>query len=216
MQSPTFSISLVRELRGSPLTVLIAFLLLEEAGQVPVSAQALKTVTGYTDHTIADSLRTLETPTRQLVARVTGGWRITTGFQLPLMFDPQNRDIRGNDLSSSSCSFNKNEQLNQGEEDQEETQNRDIRGFTANRAAALRAGIRDPKASVLAGLAHVSPTYIAAHVAKAAEEGHPIGTAIYRITSGWEAAPLVEKSPNGHLTTCKCGKCQCSRFTGDW
>lgn len=214
MQSPTFTISLVRELRGSPLTVLIAILLLEEAGQVPVSAQTLKSVTGYGDHTIADSLRTLETPTRQLLARVTGGWRITTGFQLPLTFE--NRDIRGS-LSSSSCSsLNKNENDLQGEEEQEQTQNRDIRGFALNRAAALRAGIRDPKASILARLAHVSPAYIAAHVAQAKDEGHPIGTAIYRITAGWEATPRTDNNPNGHLSTCKCVKCKSSQFSGQW
>lgn len=211
MPTPIFNTALVRELRGSPLTVLVAILLLEQSGQVPATAQLLRDVTGYGDHTITDSLRALESPTRQIVRRITGGWRLTKGFQLPL--ELQNRDIRDNVLSSSCSFLNKNQS---DSEEQEETQNRDIRGFALNHAAALRAGIRDPKASIIAHLEHVTPEYIAAHVAQAKQEGHSIGTAIYRIINQWDHAPLVEPNPNGHPGDCKCTSCSVARFTGRW
>jgi len=221
MTQPTFSISLIRELRGSPLTVLVAILLLEQSGQLPVTAQLLKDTTGYRDHTITDSLRVLASPTRQLVTRTTGGWRLASGFQLPL--EIQNRDIRENVLSSSCSSSNRKSNKLLQEPEQETIENRDIRGFAANHAAALQAGIRDPKASELSALPHVTPEYIQAHVAQAQEDGHPLGTAIYRIIHNWsvqvDESKLRERSIiqsvsklTGHKPGCKCMDCSMARL----
>lgn len=228
MTQPTFSISLIRELRGSPLTVLIAILLLEQSGQVPVTAQALKDATGYKDHTVTDSLRTLENPTRQLITRVNGGWRMTTAFQLPLTFEPgetQNRDIRGFALSSCSSSNRKSKKLLE-EEEEERTEIRDIRGFDtfrANYKKAISLNIRDPKASLIAALPHVTPEYIQAHVDLARDDGHPLGTAIYRIIANWSIEINEKKESQrtkakiaaqvtGHKPNCDCTDCTMFRF----
>ncbi len=224
-QSPIFSLSLIRELRGSPLTVLIAILLLEQGGQIPVTAQALKDTTGYKDHTITDSLRILENPTRQFIVRITGGWRISSGFQLPLTFQDENRDIRGFDVSSCSSSNRKSKEIVNGEE-QEIIEIRDIRdsdAFRANYKKALALGIRDPKASLMAALPNVTPDYIQAHVDQIKDDGHPLGTAIYRILHGWSieidekkakakaVAELTAKA-TGHKPGCECIDCTMNRL----
>jgi hypothetical protein len=214
--APIFSINLIRELRGSPLTVLMAILLLEQAGQIPITAQLLKDITGYGDHTITDSLRVLESPTRQIIRHVINGWRLSRCFQLPLEFQPQNRDIRGF-IASSSCSLNESTVI-YSEEEQEE--NRDIRGFTDNHAAALKAGIRDPKATTLAKLPHVTPDFIRGHIAWVKKQGNSEGTAIYRIEHNWPVPDeYISKQANAdhtaeltsHEPGCKCIDCQLVR-----
>jgi hypothetical protein len=223
-----FTAAIVRELRGSPLTVLVACLLLEQSGQVPITAQLLKDMTGYGDHTVTDSLRALESPTRQLLTRVAGGWRLTTGFQFPLEF--QNRDIRGFGVSSSCSSFNRKSNKLLEEEEQETIEIRDIRdsddllgkSFRANYKKALELNIRDPKASQLSALPHVTPEFIQAHVDQAHDDGHPLGTAIYRIIHGWcvevdetkiKAKIISQDVANetGHKPGCKCTDCSMAR-----
>ena len=156
-----FPIHQIRELRGSPITILLAIILLEQSGQVPVTAQLLKDVTGYKDHTITDSLRLLTLPDRQLLTRVRGGWRLAMAFQIPILLE--NRDIRENrvirDFPPSSCS-SKNLLINTDSEEQEERmiENREIRdsdAFRENYEKAITLGIRDPKASQLAAMVHV-------------------------------------------------------------
>jgi hypothetical protein len=214
---PIFSINLVRELRGSPLTVLIAMLLLEQSGQVPVTAQALKDATGYRDHTITDALSMLESPTRQIVQRVYKGWRLSTGFQLPLELVEENREYREKVLSSS-CSLQDIKLTDSVEQEEEIQENRD---FRENLAAAQKAGIAEPKASQLAALEHVTPKLIRGHVTYALETGKAIGTAIYRIEHKW---PVPEKylamiskidavaKQTGHDPGCKCTDCTFARF----
>lgn len=180
-----FSTSLIRELRGSPLTVLVAILLLDQTGQVPVTAQLLKDVTGYRDHTITDSLRVLESPTRQIVSRVTGGWRLASGFQLPLTFE--NREYRDSFpvddvvavIEETSSSF---EEINNNR-----PQNREYRD---SYKAAVAAGIMDPKAGQIARLAWVTPAYINA-LEKDVKQGNwdnPIGMLIHRIQNHYPAS----------------------------
>jgi hypothetical protein len=199
-----FTISLIRELRGSPLTILVACILLEQSGQVPITAQLLKDVTGYRDHTITDSLRALESPTRQLVTRVTGGWRLTEGFQLPLELStgpvdnsPQNREYRGFGVSSSP-SLNKSESFLLEEE--EEGKNRKYRGFAnpdfnENHKLLRSYGVGEPKATQLANLHHVTPDYIQAHFAAIKDTALSIGTAIHRIEHQWTSDPELLPLP---------------------
>ena len=217
--TPTFTLSLVRELRGSPLTILVACILLEQSGQTPITAQLLKDVTGYKDHTITDSLRALESPMRQLVIRCHGGWRLASSFQLPLELhrpdvltestelstapvdnSDENRDIRGFHNSSSSSFTSKTNSFLLEEE--EEGKNRDIRGFDANpdfeeNHKLLRAnGVGEPKATQLASMHHVTPKYIAAHLAAIEDTKLSIGTAIYRIEHQWTPDPnLLPPAP---------------------
>jgi len=63
----------------------------------------------------------------------------------------------------------------------EETQMR----FAANLQAMRRAGIREPAASRLARLPHVTPGYVAAHVRAAREKGLDLGTVVSRMQQGW-------------------------------
>ncbi|MGA2490210.1 MAG: hypothetical protein ABSF99_08490 [Anaerolineales bacterium] len=232
LSNPVFSISRVRELRGSPLTILVAIILLEQSNQVPVTAQLLQDVTGYGEHTITDSLRALTSPTRQIVIRVAGGWRIAQGFQMPLEiqnrekcdFEPQNREIRGFGASSSSCSLTINNIKDSEEQEERISENREFRGFDIfreNHELAIKLGIADPKASQLAGMPSVTPELIQAHVDQVISEGRPLGTAIYRLMHGW--APRVDKKSKqskieiqtaeltGHKPGCDCTDCQMSR-----
>jgi hypothetical protein len=200
MSTPAFTLSLVRELRGSPLTILVACILLEQSGQVPITAQLLKDVTGYRDHTITDSLRALESPTRQLVARVTGGWRLACAFQLPLELSTgevdnsnQNRDIRGFGVSSSSSSSRR--PVSFLLEEEEEGENRDIRGFGENHSLLVSLGVGEPKATQLANLHHVTPEFILSHFNAIKGSTLGIGTAIYRIEHNWSVDHLPPAPP---------------------
>jgi len=250
LTSPTFTLSLVRELRGSPLTVLVAILLLESSGQVPITAQLLKDVTGFGDHTITDSLHALSSPTRQFVVRINGGWRLTAGFQLPLQLNSpdvsmlstgdvdkfphreashrENREYRGFGVSSCSSSNRRDDKFNRILEEQEQEifeirAIRDSDAYRANYRQAIKLNIRDPKASELSALPHVTPDFIQAHVDQAKAENHPLGTAIYRIIHQWSPHTLDEKASNkfkiaeltaeltGHEPGCKCTDCTLSR-----
>ena len=225
-----FPIHQIRELRGSPITILLAIILLEQSGQVPVTAQLLKDVTGYKDHTITDSLRLLTLPERQMLTRVRGGWRLAMAFQIPLLLE--NRDIRENrvirEFPPSSCSSSKNLLVNPDSEEQEEEiieirEIRDSDAFRANYKTAVELGIRDPKASQLAALPHVTPEYIQAHIDQVNDQDLPIGTAIYRIMHKW--APRIDKAKSakkehaaqiaglmGHEPGCKCSDCILASF----
>ncbi len=64
-------------------------------------------------------------------------------------------------------------------------QQRENPQFAANLRALHEAGIREPTATRLARLCHVTPEYITAHVAQANAQGFELGTAIYRIQHAW-------------------------------
>jgi len=203
--APTFTLSLVRELRGSPLTVLVACILLEQSGQTPITAQLLKDVTGYKDHTITDSLRALESPMRQLVIRCHGGWRLASGFQLSLELSTgsvdnssENREYRGFHASSSSSSrLEGNNDLlsplpllpdnNREYRDSCQVSVKSQDNRRACKAACLAAGIHDPAASQISALVWVTPDYIRDHVAEVQRRGQDIGLAIWRIKNQWDA-----------------------------
>lgn len=57
--------------------------------------------------------------------------------------------------------------------------------FAANLRALHKAGIREPTARRLAGLPHVTPEYVTAHVEQANAQGFELGIAIYRIQHAW-------------------------------
>jgi hypothetical protein len=191
MTKPIFTLSLVRELRGSPLTVLVAILLLEQSGQVPVTAQSIKDCTGFGDHTITDSLRALERPTCQLVARVTGGWRLSNGFQLPL--EIQNRELRGFDATTTTTTyispvFIKNKKMEiQVEAEAVTGNNRELRDFaTPNQEAVYKilgeSLVGEPLRTKLS-ISIDDPIYVLAHCLKAAYENIEVALLIHRLRS---------------------------------
>ncbi|TSA23289.1 MAG: hypothetical protein D4R70_00110 [Betaproteobacteria bacterium] len=182
--APIFSINFIRELRGSPLTVLVAIILLEQSGQVPVTAQLLKDVTGYKDHTITDSLRMLESPTIQSIRRVVNGWRIAQGFQLPLEIVEKNRDIREFGPTTTTRYEGRIHLLSPVAG--EEAQNRDIRDFSPDQKTIhfilkTQGLVGEPMCTRLALMDGIDPIFVLAHCAKAAMENTETGLLIHRI-----------------------------------
>ncbi len=57
--------------------------------------------------------------------------------------------------------------------------------FVANLRALHAAGKREPTATRLARLPHVTPPYVTTHVEQANAQGFGLGVAIYRIEHGW-------------------------------
>ena len=175
----TNPIQLLRQLKGAPLSVLLALFWVNQR----VTAGWLETVTGYTDKPVSHALDLLKE--YGWATRVQGGWMIANAEQLPLM------EVRNNsDSSSSSIGLINNLNINQEEE--EVRKNSD---FSANLIALLTGGIREPKASTLADLEHVSPEYISAHLKQTRRDGFAIGTAIYRIENNWEMPAIVDDVP---------------------
>ena len=173
---------LVIALAGLPLT--IAILLSYE--HQPVTEKHLCSMLSKTDKTIASSLHKLKE--FQIITRTTQGWTITTNAQLPLMalqvpvdnLCTKSRKNSDSPHSSSSSSFNKNQEeitLLLPEQESEK--------FRLLKQACISSGIREPKASVIARLDHVTPEMIIAHCKNALAEGQTIGAAIYRITTNW-------------------------------
>lgn len=217
MTSPTFTLSLIRELRGSPLTVLVAIMLLEKSGQVPATAQLLKDTTGYGDHTLTDSLRALTSPTRQIVVRVAGGWKLASGFQLPL--EIQNRDIRGFETVNAVNVVMVEEVKHLENNINSRDENREIRGFL------IAAGIMEPKASKLARLPWMTKEYIAAHVKAIKYETweKPAGMLIHRLENQYPMPTInpdrldpkaVAAEWTGHEIGCHCEDCTMVRTGG--
>ncbi len=168
-----FTVSLIRELRGSPITILLAFIVLEHAGTRPITAKLLKDATGYKDNTITDGLRLLEDPTHQIISRVKNGWVLSTGFQQPLEI----RDIRElppivNDvvvIEDTEGQSNNNNSI--------KPNNRDIR------ECLVEAGIYEPMTSKLAALPWVTVEFIQKHKKVIDEEQweNPTGMLIFRL-----------------------------------
>jgi hypothetical protein len=189
MNTPTFTTSLIRELRGSPLTVLVALLLLEQSGQVPVTAQLLKDCTGYGDHTLTDSLRALTSPSRQIVVRVPGGWRLAGGFQLPLEIQSENRIIREFEPTTTTALMVESKK-NRYKAAVGEEENRELRGFESpdqeiiHRIFHIEGRIGEPMATRLALLPGMDAITAMAHCCKAAMENTETGLLIHRLRMG--------------------------------
>jgi len=184
-------IKLLRMLKGAPLSVLLA---ITWSGQA-VSNGWLVSVTGYTDKSVASALAVLKE--YSMITNTRTGWMIAKGTQLQLTFPNSDTDVRlSRKNSDSSSSLNIESVDIYSEEQQQESEKFRINPqFESNLVACLTSKIREPKASILADLPHVTPEYIYAHVQTARLEGNPIGTAIYRIENGWEQpAPPPEST----------------------
>jgi hypothetical protein len=184
-------IKLLRMLKGAPLSVLLA---VTWSGQA-VTNGWLASVTGYTDKTVASALILLKE--YDMITNTRTGWMIAKGTQLKLGFSGNSdtfvRLSRNN--SDSSSSLIKESVEIYSEEQQEESEKFRINPlFESNLVACLTSKIREPKASILADLPHVTPEYIYAHTQTARLEGNVIGTAIYRIENNWDQ-PIAPPDP---------------------
>lgn len=165
-------IKLLRQLKGAPLAVLMAMLIVRSR----CSADWLVTVTGYTDKPITQALKLLNA--YGWIAKVSGGWQVSKGVQLPLMF-PESEKFRS---SSSSSTYLTN--VSTIEQEQQGRNNSD--SFAANYKVMKMNGIREPALSRLSALEHVNPQFILGHIGAVAGERGNLGTAIHRIENNWE------------------------------
>lgn len=180
-------IKLLRQLKGAPLAVLLAF---AWSGS-RLSADYLVTVTGYTDKPVTQALKVLNA--YGWIVKVQGGWQIAGGVQLPLMFEESEK------FRSSSCSSSKEVDINISEDEQESRKNSD--SFHANFRTLKGYGIREPALSRLAGLAHVTPAFVNSHVRQVFREKGNLGTAIHRIENDWLAPEIIEEvKPSARYT----------------
>ena len=154
-----------------------------------MTAGWLCAMSGYTDKPVTTALSLLTE--YQMIVRVQGGWMVSGGaVQLPLVLDLKNRNISD---SSSCSSLNKNGLISVGKEQEPEPENRN---YSENLKTLHGFGIRDPKASLLAGLSHVTPDFIRGHVEQADQDGHSVGTAIHRIENNWALRLKKEAKPS--------------------
>lgn len=167
-----FSARMVRELKGAPLSCLI---LLAVAGG-PVHNEWLCRMSGYTDKPISQALKLLSSPEYQIARRTRGGWVISKAFQLVLSDESRNFSVPTTTTSTELLDKESTEVVvvSRNFSDFEDD------GFVANLEACKRAGIAEPSASLIAGLDHVTPEYINAHVAGLVK-GDRLGLAIVRI-----------------------------------
>ncbi len=173
-------VKLLRQLKGAPLAVLIAMLIVHTR----VTAEWLALVTGYSDKPVTQALKLLSA--YGWVIKNQGGWQIKEGVQLPLFFGVESEKFRS---SSSSSTY-----LTNGstiEQEQEVRKNSDF--YVANYKAMKVNGIREPALSRLAALEHVTPAFILAHIKQVRSEHGNLGTAIHRIENNWEAPEIAEE-----------------------
>jgi hypothetical protein len=178
--SPSFydPTRLLRELKGAPLSVLLAFVIT----RTTLSADWLVTQTGYTDKPVTQALKLLTA--RGWLTKSMGGWRLCEGVQLPLgLSDSENfRLSSSSSLISGATSYQ--------EEQEEDRKNSD--SYHANYRVLKNYGIREPACGKLAGLEHVTPEYIHAHIRQARLDKGTLGTAIHRMMHGWEQPEILE------------------------
>lgn len=171
-------IRLLRQLKGAPLAVLLAFAWTRSR----LAADYLVTVTGYTDKPISQALKLLTA--YGWITKVQGGWQIAAGVQLPLMGEESEK------FRSSSSSSSKEVEKIHSEEEEESRKNSD--SFLRNFRAMKGYGIREPALSRIAALPHVTVDFINAHVRQVRIEKGNLGTAIHRIENEWPVAEVVE------------------------
>jgi hypothetical protein len=173
-------IKLLRQLKGAPLAVLLAF----TWTRARLSADYLSTVTGYTDKPVSQALKLLTA--YGWITKVQGGWQISGGVQLPLM-GGESEKFR---LSSSSSL--QNNFTSYQEEQEEDRKNSD--SYYHNYRTLKGYGVREPACSRLAALEHVTPEFVHAHIRQVHREKGHLGTAIHRIEHNWVADEMTEQA----------------------
>jgi hypothetical protein len=146
-----------------------------------MTRQELQEWTGYSGDSLTEATRLLGRLGWISARADRGPWSLMDGRQLPLA--PSQASETGNFglLSSSSSSSIVESGANEEEEEQEKPE------ISVLRRIMTESGIQEPSASQLIRLPHVTPEFVRTHVRLATAEGHPIGTAIYRIRYNWPA-----------------------------
>lgn len=176
-------VTFVRSLKGAPASVLWAFFFTRQT----MTALELQEWTGYKGDNLTVALRLLVNLGWLAARSSRGPWCLVEGRQLPLMSDSDLIGVRTL-VSSSSATIDALPSYSQEEE--QEAHEPDLIGVKADCVAAcLNAGIGEPTRGRLSRLEHVTPEFIVGHVKQAKEQGHGIGTAVYRIENNWTIDP---------------------------
>lgn len=181
--APVFSVRMVGELKGAPLSCLI---LLAMSNQ-PVSNEWLCMMSGYTDKPVALALKKLSSPEFQMARRAFGGWVINGVMQLPFELS----DISRNNSVPTTTTLLRDININKDSVVVASRNFSDSSKYDENMAACKQTMIWEPAASMLSVLEHVTPDFIVAHV-ESLLPGQTRGLAILRIKnnelpSTWEA-----------------------------
>lgn len=174
----------LRAIKGAPASVLWALLFTRR----PMTNEELQRWTGYADEALTRATRLLLDLGWISARNQCGPWALADGRQFPLA----DLSLTGSGKSGSlpsSCSSSSVEETALSRVEQEEQ----VPVKPEVRRALFNAGIREPAASRLARLPHVTPEFVQAHVQRAAAEGHDLGTAIHRIEFDW--IPSSSKRP---------------------
>ncbi len=218
--------TVIQSLRGSQAVVALAFLMLRQA----LTVEDLVEVTGIDPDTVRKSLKAMKGKGlfvfqtgphgRQLWVPVEQSL-FAFGLQSPKTSDsdlsqnPKTSDSGALILSSSSVA---NVPLPIEKEQEEEALESENFGLCMK--ACFEAGIKEPKASKISRLAHVTPEFIRGHVKQGKDNGVELGTVIYRIEHGWSFPAKYEEravqgfDPSkaaaefmGHELGCRCVEC---------
>jgi len=225
-------LSLLRQLKGAPISVLLACYWVRQA----VSHHWLAEQTGYSDYAVTRALAYLTE--QNFLARVTGGWMITVdAIQLPLMAvlpTGEDFDSLGSKIAFSAI-FDPDVVVNDESEESQKNKSTSLTNRAKNRVkrdfqnkivsvqtivkdpdetkaclAALRAaGIHGQKAEKIAQDHHITVEDIHAHALGVQNElwDNPQGMMIYRLLNH---VPPPEMQENGHVVGCRCEECQLS------
>ncbi len=180
------TLTTLRALKGSPLSILIAMLISKQ----PVGENWLSSITGYSQNTVRKGCQFLiET---QMIRRNERyhGYVLTNGtMQLPLrMAEIGERQKMTLPSVTTTTTFNRNEKENTEEkavEVRERASKNDTRTLINDSRLVLlySAGVMEPTASKLLENAWVTREYLEAHIERANRENTPAGLLIHRIRS---------------------------------
>lgn len=209
MEKVEFTASMVRTLKGAPISCLMVMAIVGK----PVNAEYLERNTGYSDKPIASALLLLEE--YGLITRNERyAWRIAINVrQLPLMVLPDENELESQDQTpeipepeSNNDITNMTRNYSESEKFRVLSSSRSIDLTTKeltdlpllvaadpeklrvdeNLAACDRYGIGEPKRSQISKSAQVFSRAICYHCEKVKQEGQKIGAAIYRIEHDWK------------------------------
>jgi len=187
-------VSLVRMLKGAPISVLLAMISVRQ----PVSESWLVSATGYSPIPVRRALTFLaETGLTQRSGRYSG-WSLTEGaLQLPLMPESLPEPVRVGGRPSIKRTLEINAQLVTTTATTTIEENDECSSSRLNRALEIndqiinprsdliamlhQAGIGEPMATRLAGMPHVNAEYLQAHIRKAQQEETPTALLIHRM-----------------------------------
>jgi hypothetical protein len=176
------SLNFVRAIKGASASILVALLIARR----PMTSQELQRWTGYPEDRISQATRRLVELGWVSAPGARGPWILSRGRRMLLMERSNASGVRSPTVplaaGSPASGFN-GEDGTQGETMDPDAKEEE--GFVRALYALFDAGIREPTAGRLARLPHVTPQYVAAHVALANAQGFRLGVAIYRMEHGW-------------------------------